>query len=129
VIPAVSDGAMGEKGLQGKIAIANAKNDISEGVMDSCRNPANLIVDCVVLSHQGKSLLSCAPVLPLAARSDRRTRLSGRILLRGVASLGGARLEGASHERHRIEVIGRAPWGTHFCQFYETAQDLVDILV
>ena len=28
-----------------------------------------------------------------------------------------------------IEVIGPAPWGTHFCQFYETKQDLIDILV
>ncbi len=25
-----------------------------------------------------------------------------------------------------IEVIGDVPWGTHFCQFYETAQDLLD---
>ncbi|HMA54359.1 MAG TPA: MEDS domain-containing protein, partial [Acidobacteriota bacterium] len=28
-----------------------------------------------------------------------------------------------------IEVIGDVPWGTHFCQFYRTAQDLLDILV
>ncbi len=28
-----------------------------------------------------------------------------------------------------IEVIGKAPWGTHFCQFYDDAQDLADILV
>ena len=28
-----------------------------------------------------------------------------------------------------IEVIGDVPWGTHFCQFYETAQDLAEILV
>jgi len=28
-----------------------------------------------------------------------------------------------------IDVIGGAPWSTHFCQFYETKQDLVDILV
>ncbi len=28
-----------------------------------------------------------------------------------------------------IDVIGNIPWGTHFCQFYETSQDLVDILV
>jgi hypothetical protein len=24
-----------------------------------------------------------------------------------------------------IEVVGAVPWGTHFCQFYETRQDLV----
>ena len=28
-----------------------------------------------------------------------------------------------------IDVIGDARWGTHFCQFYESAQDLADILV
>lgn len=28
-----------------------------------------------------------------------------------------------------IDVIGNIPWGTHFCQFYETTQDLVDLLV
>ena len=28
-----------------------------------------------------------------------------------------------------IGVIGKVPWGTHFCQFYRTKQDLIDILV
>ena len=28
-----------------------------------------------------------------------------------------------------IEAIGAVPWGAHFCQFYETADDLVDTLV
>jgi len=28
-----------------------------------------------------------------------------------------------------IEVVGDVPWGTHLCQFYETKEDLVDILV
>jgi len=27
-----------------------------------------------------------------------------------------------------IDVIGNVPWGTHFCQFYETKEDLIDIL-
>ncbi|MFH0975810.1 MAG: MEDS domain-containing protein [Spirochaetota bacterium] len=31
--------------------------------------------------------------------------------------------------RTGIELIGDAPWGTHFCQFYNTKQDLIDILV
>jgi PAS domain S-box-containing protein len=31
--------------------------------------------------------------------------------------------------RTGIEVIGNAPWGTHFCQFYQTKQGLIDILV
>jgi len=28
-----------------------------------------------------------------------------------------------------IEVVGAVPWGTHFCQFYQTSQDLVETLV
>jgi len=28
-----------------------------------------------------------------------------------------------------VDVIGGVPWGTHFCQFYKTIQDLIDILV
>ena len=28
-----------------------------------------------------------------------------------------------------IDIIGSVPWGTHFCQFYQTHQDLIDILV
>src|SRR3990170_1170585 len=28
-----------------------------------------------------------------------------------------------------IALIGEVPWGTHFCQFYQTPQDLIDILV
>jgi PAS domain S-box-containing protein len=28
-----------------------------------------------------------------------------------------------------ISVLGDVPWGTHFCYFYETKQDLLDILV
>jgi signal transduction histidine kinase len=28
-----------------------------------------------------------------------------------------------------IPAIGQAPWGTHFCQFYDTKQDLLDTLV
>jgi PAS domain S-box-containing protein len=28
-----------------------------------------------------------------------------------------------------IDPIGDVPWGTHFCQFYRTKQDLIDILV
>ncbi len=28
-----------------------------------------------------------------------------------------------------IDIIGDAPWGTHFCQFYQTKKDLIDTLV
>jgi len=27
-----------------------------------------------------------------------------------------------------ISVVGDMPWGTHLCHFYETKQDLLDIL-
>jgi len=28
-----------------------------------------------------------------------------------------------------IPVIGNVSWGTHFCQFYQTREDLIDVLV
>ena len=28
-----------------------------------------------------------------------------------------------------IDAVGKVPWGTHFCQFYQGSQDLVDVLV
>ncbi len=28
-----------------------------------------------------------------------------------------------------IDIIGEVPWGTHFCLFYETVDDLSDILI
>ncbi|RPJ74642.1 MAG: ATPase, partial [Alphaproteobacteria bacterium] len=28
-----------------------------------------------------------------------------------------------------IDIIGNVPWGTHICQFYDTKEDLIDILV
>ncbi|AKB27682.1 sensory transduction histidine kinase [Methanosarcina siciliae T4/M] len=28
-----------------------------------------------------------------------------------------------------IDIIGNIPWGTHFCQFYQTKEDLMDVLV
>jgi PAS domain S-box-containing protein len=38
-------------------------------------------------------------------------------------------LAGAGMRRTGIDVIGDAPWGTHFCQFYSTKDDLKDVLV
>jgi signal transduction histidine kinase len=36
----------------------------------------------------------------------------------------------ATHARKSgIDVLGDTPWGTHFCVFYETKQDLLDTLV
>jgi PAS domain S-box-containing protein len=38
--------------------------------------------------------------------------------------------EGGRNVRHTgIPIIGDVPWGTHFCQFYQDKQDLIDILV
>jgi PAS domain S-box-containing protein len=31
--------------------------------------------------------------------------------------------------RSGIEIVGEVPWGTHFCQFYETSRDLVETIV
>ncbi len=28
-----------------------------------------------------------------------------------------------------IDIIGEMSWGTHFCQFYQTKEDLTDILI
>ena len=28
-----------------------------------------------------------------------------------------------------ISLIGSAPWGTHFCQFYQRKEDLLEILI
>ncbi|AKB32859.1 sensory transduction histidine kinase [Methanosarcina siciliae HI350] len=28
-----------------------------------------------------------------------------------------------------IDIVGDIPWGTHFCQFYQTKEDLTDVLV
>jgi len=28
-----------------------------------------------------------------------------------------------------IDIVGDIPWGTHFCQFYQTKEDLMDIIV
>ena len=46
-------------------------------------------------------------------------------------SLAGIRVPAQeSDARHTgITVVGDVPWGTHFCQFYQDKQDLIDILV
>jgi PAS domain S-box-containing protein len=35
----------------------------------------------------------------------------------------------AKMRRTAISAVGDVPWGTHFCQFYQTKEDLLDILV
>jgi len=34
-----------------------------------------------------------------------------------------------SFRKSGIEVLGDIPWGSHFCQFYETKEDLLELLV
>ncbi len=35
----------------------------------------------------------------------------------------------SSLRRFGLELVGKVPWGTHLCQFYESKEDLVKILV
>ena len=35
----------------------------------------------------------------------------------------------AEQRQTGIESLGEMPWGTHFCHFYETKQDLLEIVV
>ena len=28
-----------------------------------------------------------------------------------------------------LSIVGEIPWGTHLCEFYQTKEDLIDILV
>src|ERR1700754_4395342 len=44
------------------------------------------------------------------------------------ARIGGGRVE-MGLAKTGIDVLGDIPWGTHFCHFYETKQDLLDILI
>jgi PAS domain S-box-containing protein len=36
---------------------------------------------------------------------------------------------GGKTRKTGIDILGAVPWGTHFCQFYKTKEDLIDILV
>jgi PAS domain-containing protein len=40
-----------------------------------------------------------------------------------------APIEPGALRRTGISAIGDIPWGTHFCQFYQDKQDLIDILI
>lgn len=37
--------------------------------------------------------------------------------------------ESKSMRKTGINIVGDVPWGTHFCQFYQTKEDLLDILI
>src|SRR4030043_398087 len=39
------------------------------------------------------------------------------------------RLKGDKPRKFGLDLVGNVPWGTHLCQFYETKEDLIDILV
>ncbi len=50
----------------------------------------------------------------------------------GLRKVSSGKLEARMREGIRktgIDIIGDAPWGTHLCQFYQTKEDLIDILV
>ncbi|MBI3946240.1 MAG: MEDS domain-containing protein [Armatimonadetes bacterium] len=49
--------------------------------------------------------------------------------VRSPAHAAAAPPDGDSLRRSGIDVVGRIPWGTHFCQFYEDPRDLLEILV
>jgi len=36
---------------------------------------------------------------------------------------------GSKNRESGIDILGKVPWGTHMCQFYENENDLTDILV
>ena len=39
------------------------------------------------------------------------------------------RLKSDKLRKFGLDLVGDVPWGTHLCQFYETKEDLIDILV
>jgi hypothetical protein len=39
------------------------------------------------------------------------------------------RLKGDMPRKFGLDLVGDVPWGTHLCQFYQTKEDLIDILV
>ncbi|MFH0896718.1 MAG: MEDS domain-containing protein [Candidatus Bathyarchaeota archaeon] len=38
-------------------------------------------------------------------------------------------METSTLRRFGIELVGDVPWGAHLCQFYESKEDLIEILV
>jgi len=60
--------------------------------------------------------------------SERKNR-SGEAKRGGKGSGKGQTAAEASMRESGISPLGRIPWGTHVCQFYESRQDLIDILV
>src|ERR1700731_2551235 len=53
-----------------------------------------------------------------------------RILISGPTYRPRSRMSDATDLRKSgIEVVGDVPWGTHFCQFYNTDDDLLEMLV
>ncbi len=59
---------------------------------------------------------SCQPAVSTFALKPERIKRSVKAMESALVKTG-------------IDIIGDVPWGTHFCQFYQTKQDLLDILV
>ncbi|PKL50078.1 MAG: hypothetical protein CVV39_02100 [Planctomycetes bacterium HGW-Planctomycetes-1] len=61
-----------------------------------------------------------------------KNNLFSLFVMGGGAGQGLARMLNRSYQSNRktgIDILGDVPWGAHFCLFYETEQDLIDILV
>jgi PAS domain S-box-containing protein len=54
-------------------------------------------------------------------------RQAGQADLQSLAVVGHIQVNGARHTG--ISIVGDVPWGTHFCEFYQDKQDLIDTLV
>jgi PAS domain S-box-containing protein len=80
---------------------------------------------------------------PSELESRQVTRAIWAVCFQNSAEVGSAESARPTSRAHRTEartmppelrstgisVVGDVPWGTHFCTFYETTQDLLDILV
>jgi len=61
---------------------------------------------------------------------EMRSPQSGKAELEYVSSISKRKKAGEKKLRKTgINILGNVPWGTHFCLFYHTSQDLADILV
>src|SRR6266853_6823070 len=60
--------------------------------------------------------MNCKPPLPLLGGNAPKQTLEVNTMALELRKTG-------------ISVVGDVPWGTHYCHFYETKQDLLDTLV
>ena len=63
------------------------------------------------MGREGSHTMETAKLLLLHPQSRRICRLNEKLRKSG------------------IDIIGDIPWETHFCQFYQTEEDLMDMLI